>query len=143
VPVNGPAFAAYLGSNQSITNNVFTKLQINTELFDTNSCYDNSTNYRFTPTVAGYYQVNAAAKPTTDASLFTVLYKNGSILYYGSGSTAGIDVGGVRNGSVLSALVYLNGSTDYVEFYAISGNNISITGSSTQTYFSASMVRAG
>jgi hypothetical protein len=141
ISVDGPAFAAYLGSNQSITNNVFTKLQINTELFDTNTCYDATTNYRFTPTVAGYYQVNAAAKPTTDAALFTVLYKNGSILYYGSGGFSGLDVGGVRNGSVLSALVYLNGSTDYVEFYAISGNNISIVGSSTQTYFSASMVR--
>jgi hypothetical protein len=138
----GPAFAAYASSNQSVTNNVFTKVQINTELFDTNSCYDNATNYRFTPTVAGYYQVNAAAKPTTDAGLFTVLYKNGSIYAYGNGSTAGIDVGGVRNGSVLSTLVYLNGSTDYVEFYVVSGNNITITGSQTQTYFTASMVRA-
>ena len=142
VPVNGPAFSAYASSNQSITNNVFTKVQINTELFDTNSCYDASTNYRFTPTVAGYYQVNAAAKPTTDAALFTVLFKNGSAIHYGNGSTSGIDVGGVRNGSVVGALIYLNGSTDYVEFYVVSGNNISITGSATQTYFTAAMVRA-
>lgn len=143
VPVNGPAFSAYAANDQAITNNTFTKVQINTETFDTNSCFDSATNYRFTPTVAGYYQVNGAVKPTTDAALFSVLYKNGSILNYGSGSTSGIDVGGVRNGSVLSQLVYLNGSTDYVELYVISGNNISVKGSATQTYFSASLTRAG
>jgi hypothetical protein len=143
VPVNGPAFSAYAANDQSITNNTFTKVQINTELFDTNSNFDSTTNYRFTPAVAGYYQVNGAIKPTTDAALFSVLYKNGSILNYGSGGVAGIDVGGVRNGSVISQLVYLNGSTDYVELYVISGNNISVKGSATQTYFSASLVRAG
>lgn len=143
IAVNGPAFSAYAASDQSITNNTFTKVQINTETFDTNSCFDSVTNYRFTPTVAGYYQVNGAIKPTTDAALFSVLYKNGSILNYGSGGFTGLDVGGIRNGSVVSQLVYLNGSTDYVELYVISGNNISIKGSSTQTYFSASLVRAG
>ena len=139
---NMPAFSAYAANDQSITNNTFTKVQINTELFDTNSNFDASTNYRFTPTVAGYYQVNCAVKPTTDAALFSVLYKNGSILNYGSGGFTGLDIGSVRNGSVLSQLVYLNGSTDYIEMYAISGNNITLKGSATQTYFSASMVRS-
>lgn len=139
---NGPAFSAYAANDQSITNNTFTKVQINTETFDTNSCFDSTTNYRFTPTVSGYYQVNGAIKPTTDAALFSVLYKNGSILNYGSGGFSGLDIGGVRNGSVISQLVYLNGSTDYVELYAISGNNISLKGSVTQTYFSASLTRA-
>lgn len=138
----GPAFSAYAANDQSITNNTFTKVQINTELFDTNSNFDPTTNYRFTPTVAGYYQVNGAIKPTTDAALFSILYKNGSILNYGSGGFSGLDIGGVRNGSVVSQLVYLNGSTDYIELYVISGNNISVKGSATQTYFSASLVRA-
>jgi len=142
VPVNGPAFSAYASSDQAITSNTFTKVQINTELFDTNADFDSTTNYRFTPDVAGYYQVNGAIKPTTDQALFSVLYKNGTILNYGSGGFTGLDIGGIRNGSVLSQLVFLNGSTDYIELYAIAGNNISLKGSATQTYFSASMVRS-
>ena len=56
--VNTPAFLATLSADQSISNSTLTKVQFNTEVFDTNSNYDNATNYRFTPTVAGYYQLN-------------------------------------------------------------------------------------
>jgi hypothetical protein len=52
---NYPAFEAYLSANQNLTDNVNTKIQFDTELFDTDSCYDNVTNYRFTPNVAGKY----------------------------------------------------------------------------------------
>ncbi len=45
---NTPAFQAYLSSNQTISNDTMTKLQCNTEDFDTDSAYDNSTNYNFT-----------------------------------------------------------------------------------------------
>ena len=44
-----PAFEAVLSSNQNVSNNVATKVQFNTEIFDTDNMYDNSTNYRFTP----------------------------------------------------------------------------------------------
>ena len=50
-----PAFEAYLSSSQSVSDNVQTKVQIDTKVFDTNNAYDNSTNYRFTPGVAGKY----------------------------------------------------------------------------------------
>ena len=57
---NQPAFSVYLSSNQTgVTNSTSTKIQFNTKVFDTNSNFDSSTNYRFTPTVAGYYQLNA------------------------------------------------------------------------------------
>ena len=46
-----PAFEASLSADQTISNNSQTKVQFNTEDLDTNGCYDNSTNYRFTPTV--------------------------------------------------------------------------------------------
>lgn len=45
---NTPAFEAYLSANQSVTSGTATKLQSNTEVFDTDSAYDNSSNYRFT-----------------------------------------------------------------------------------------------
>ena len=45
-----PAFEAQLTSTQSISNSTDTKVQFDTEVFDTDNCFDNSTNYRFTPT---------------------------------------------------------------------------------------------
>ena len=78
-----PAFEAYLGSTQNVTDNVDTKLQFDTEVFDTDGCYDNSTNYRFTPTTAGKDFVYA--KIRTDPSSYEnerssnlSIYKNGS-----------------------------------------------------------------
>jgi len=40
---NGPAFSAYLSADQTITSSTFTKVQLNAELFDTNSNFDTKT----------------------------------------------------------------------------------------------------
>ena len=45
---NTPAFQATLSANQTISHAVETKIQFNSETFDTNSAYDPTTNYRFT-----------------------------------------------------------------------------------------------
>jgi len=51
---NTPAFSAYLSSTQSLSHASITKIQFDTEHYDTDSAYDNSTNYRFTvPTGKG------------------------------------------------------------------------------------------
>ena len=137
---NGPAFRAGLSSTQSISANTATKIQFNSETFDTNNNYDNTTNYRFTPTVAGYYQVNAMAQLLSTAStvFFIMIYKNGSN-YQRLGALYGT---ASEFGSSGSALVYCNGSTDYIEVYAyISGTSPSVYGDVAITTFSASMVR--
>ena len=54
-----PAFQAYLSSIQTVVSGATTKITMDTEDFDTDSCYDNSSNYRFTPTTAGKYYVYA------------------------------------------------------------------------------------
>ena len=41
-----------------------------------------------------------------------------------------------------SVILYLNGSTDYVEFWAYTSANSTITTGSAQTYFNGAMVRA-
>ena len=117
VPVNGPAFSAYQSVSQTISNSTWTKISMPNELFDTASAFDSTTNYRFQPTVAGYYQLNGQFN-TTGASTGYIqvgIYKNGA--QYSTGSTAPINtsVGGM---GITSVLVYLNGSTDYVELYA-------------------------
>jgi hypothetical protein len=144
VMVNGPAFSAYQSSAQSISNSTTTKIQFQTEEYDTNSNYDNATNYRFTPTVAGYYQVSAAmliSSPTGFADgryALLSIYKNGAeFKRLNMPNTDVYSVGG-------SALVYFNGSTDYVEmytnFFAASSPTNLLTGNYA-TYFQAVMVR--
>ncbi len=52
---NTPAFQAYLGAKQTVSSGTTTKINLNTEVFDSDSMYDASTNYRFLPTTAGKY----------------------------------------------------------------------------------------
>jgi hypothetical protein len=142
---NMPAFSAYLSANQTgISNSTWTKAQINSKEFDTASAYDNSTNYRFTPQVAGYYQVNgsilADASTTNPTYVATAVYKNGSSYKKTSG------YGSItNNGQEVCCIVYLNGSTDYIELYGYMTGSISGRfdgGSIDQTYFQAALLRA-
>jgi len=119
-----PAFEAYQSAIQSgVGDAVWTKLTMNTEAFDTDSMYDNSSNYRFTPTTAGKYfvYVNAGMFSETNYKLNvanTAIYKNGSI-YKISNTTVnpGSDILNEHNATVV-AVVDFNGSSDYVEAYA-------------------------
>ena len=108
---NMPAFSAYGSSNQTVTSGTTTKLTLDTEIFDTNNNFASS---RFTPTVAGYYQINGKIRAQGTATTANAnLYKNGSLLIIGSYTAA---AGGTVFG-VVSTVTYLNGSTDYVELY--------------------------
>jgi len=139
---SGPAFSAYGNAGQTIASATWTKVAYNTKAFDTNNSYDNNTNYRFQPSVAGYYQLNAGVgsgvAPAT-GSLALSLFKNGSVVAYGS--AAPLVIG--PNVSV-SALLYLNGSTDYVEvfMYQGSGSSNSFGAFSAAYPFSGTLVRA-
>ena len=148
---NMPAFSAYANASQTVTNNVFTKVALQVKEFDTANCFDNTTNYRFTPNVAGYYQVNAqlvlvGTVATTQA--IVSVYKNGSANSWGINVNPSASL--ASNGSTnisYSTLVYLNGSTDYIELY---GYYYGTTGTCTfstsapsyyTSRFSASLVR--
>lgn len=141
--VNGPAFSVYYNTSLSVTSGTYTKVPFNTKEFDTASCYDNSTNYRFTPTVAGYYQLNAGVYGTGTIATYiqVALYKNGSKYK----NTLAAMQNSTNGTGVVTSVVYLNGSTDYVEVYAsVSGTSPSIVGSSGDTslvYFNGAMVR--
>lgn len=112
----GPAFNAYASSILSLANNTYTKVPVNVEEFDTNSCYD-TTLYRFTPNVAGYYNVFAvgAIYPTGSTTTAGVahIYKNGSSFFTMTYPSSN----GPASSLSINQLMYLNGTTDYVEFY--------------------------
>ena len=82
--VNTPAFLAIRSSNQgNVADNTWTKIQFNTEKFDTDGTYDNTTNYRFTPAVAGKYKLFAQVGGYGQAggianSIAIRIYKNGT-----------------------------------------------------------------
>ena len=80
---NVPAFGAQQSGSQSISNNSWTKLQCDTENWDTDSAYDNSSNYRFTvPSgkAGKYYLQGHTQIPGIDANELAsvTFHKNGS-----------------------------------------------------------------
>jgi hypothetical protein len=117
---SGPAFKAKKSSNQTITSGAYVKVAYQDEIFDTDSCYDPTTNYRFTPNKAGYYQITIGLciNANSGSTVITRLYKNGAndTETY---STDGFTGQGVMMTS--ASLIYLNGSTDYIEVYAYHG----------------------
>jgi hypothetical protein len=132
---NMPAFSAYATSGTAISGGVFTKITYDTEEFDTNTNFASS---RFTPTVAGYYQVNASVffNSVTSAERVAAIYKNGSVYKWGSDLTTTIAA------SCVNCLVYLNGSTDYIEVYGYSTGGLTTGTGSNVAYFQAVLVRA-
>ena len=125
-PANTPAFYAYLSSSQDISDNTSTKVQFDTELFDTDNTYDNSTNYRFTPGVAGKYVITVQMLNTTgtDYDNFRVnLKKNGSEIVQGRGANFNGD--GIHYSTIVTA-----NDTDYFEafFYHNRGSTVAVAG---------------
>ena len=135
LPTNTPAFHATM-STQTLSDGSNTLLNFNTVVFDTNSNYD-TTNKRFTPTVAGKYFIHV------------------SLLYSKASSVAGVQVRVRKNGSdafrtlqahfygndnqnyMASGIISCNGSGDYIDVSAQqdSGSSVNVDGSTTFTFF--------
>jgi hypothetical protein len=138
VMVNGPAFSAYANANQSFTATT-TKVLFQVEEFDTNNNFASS---RFTPTVAGYYQVNAAVEAvfSVPPSFYLIIIgKNGTTYKYGSNYPAGT---AAYPTAFASGLVYCNGSTDYIEIFTNASQNYTSNATPASVYFSGAMVRS-
>jgi len=141
---NQPAFEAYLSSDQTVSDNTATKVQADTEVFDTDNCYDNSTNYRFTPTISGKYWVYGKVACDTTANsgmsqMMALIYKNGSV-YSHSIYNYATNFG--REGTpYIGTVLELNGTTDYVELFGqndVSSGTPTFNGSSSKfTIFGA------
>ncbi|MDP6585770.1 MAG: hypothetical protein QF535_14030, partial [Anaerolineales bacterium] len=120
---NTPAFLATSTSAQTVNNDVITKIQFATSVFDTDSAFDNTTNYRFTvPSGEGgkySFQVLAFAWNSNNSGM-----KLAELYIRVNGSTE-IDSGhdmrnnfGAGIGLRLPFLLDLSAS-DYVEIYGI------------------------
>jgi hypothetical protein len=139
VSLTQPAFSAYLSANQATTINAFTKILIDTEEFDIGNGFDTGTS-RFQPTVAGYYQVTAEVVMASGVGfVYPAIYKNGAIAKGGNTTT----VNAVNTSANVTALIYMNGSTDYLEFFIFQNAGVGLLAiaGAANTYFQAAYIR--
>ena len=142
---NGPAFSAYAAAIlQTIPNNAQTKVLFQTEEFDTNNCYANS---RFTPTAAGYYQLNAEVRldgSSGTGEMMIILYKNGSEYKRGT-NQSGTQIASNFWAMQVSSVAYANGLGDYFEIYVQQGSGSDRTVTAVNnlaiTWFNGCMLR--
>lgn len=133
----GPVFRAFNSTSTLIPTNTLTKVTLGTKVFDTNNNFD-TTLSRFTPTVAGYYQINCAVYIfNAPFGLVVNILKNGNLVASGSEPFE-------RNtASNVSDIIYCNGSSDYIEMFAYhTGTAASTQNDSARTFMSGCLIRA-
>ena len=128
-------FQAYSNSNQNLTSNVHTQVQLDQKLFDQDNYFNTST-YRFTPQVAGIYFIDAqitwrSVGATNNSYYLNRIYKNGQVYQQNTGAPyltgsaepqvrgqiSHTEGSGNETSVKSNALVHFNGSTDYIELY--------------------------
>jgi len=138
---SGPTFSVHKnGTNQTVTASTFTKITWDTEVFDTNNNFDSTTNERFTPTVPGKYivtlNVECEAVPN-QGTCISDIYKNGGSMSLtrtqnGTGATNDME-------TVATAVLDMNGTTDYLEGYAFTSGTV-VGGGSDRTLFTGALI---
>ena len=141
-----PTFSAYQNSNQSYSSSTSNLINFQAKNWDTASCFNNTGStvgsipaYAFLPNVAGYYQVNLIVRTNnTNQEAQATIYKNGAA--WCNGSNINI-TSGTQSGTTASTIVYLNGTSDYIQAYVYTGSAGTGSGNNQSTQFSAIMVR--
>jgi len=137
---NKPMFQVGLSAAQSIPNATvslvnFNDIQTSSGGFNIGGYFDTG-NYWFKPLVAGYYYFDAqlVIENATPDYLGVYIYKNGTEIRYNVGTES--NAANAYVGAHTSTFTYMNGSTDYVNVYALhnsgSSKNLQITFGRTQ-----------
>jgi hypothetical protein len=136
--MNRPAFHVNFGgtSSTSVGNDSGTKMAFDSEDIDTDSCYDPSSNYRFTPTVAGNYFFYAQVGTNRNSDDHNK-YSNCEIKKNGTTVLTSNENNSFYNTAATRGLINMNGSSDYVEcfFYHTFGTTIAVDASNLYSYF--------
>jgi hypothetical protein len=129
---NMPAFSYYANAGQTLSTGA--KILFGAQEFDTASAVSSST---FQPTIAGYYQINAQLQPNNSyCGGWICIYKNGSPYKYGN-----FCVSTSFGGWTVASLVYLNGSTDYIEIWGNFQTSQPVASGPYFSYFNGCMLR--
>jgi hypothetical protein len=135
-----PTFSAGASSSTTLATSTFTKINFDTEDWDTNSNFASS---RFTPTVAGYYSLTTSLVTNlpNNSEMELLIYKNGT-LWKRVLSSGGTNANSLAlNGT---ALTYLNGSSDYAEVYMYYGSGApgGLYAATTRVFFQGIGIRS-
>ena len=136
-------FKGYPSSAQSLTSNTWTKVNMNAASIDTAASLD-AVNYRFNPKTPGYYQIDFLVNGTGGSGYTRIISRvdmNGTTAIYSSNA----DMPSTNNapGSVGNGILYMNGSTDYLELFAfMTASSPSISANQAFTYLAASLITA-
>lgn len=129
-----PCFSAYQSAEQTLSNGAWTKVNFQTKEFDTTNAYDTTTN-RFTPQKAGYYQVNTAVSNSGNCTIVgSSVWKNGVKAKNG---TSCYGSNGPYQTAITSCIIYMNGTSDYLEAFGWLAGTPTTKVGSTDTYFQA------
>lgn len=130
-----PAFSVHKnGTDQTVTQDIATKLSWSTEAFDTNT---NFASDRFTPTVAGKYLIVLSAQCVQAGQCVPSIYKNGALL--ARSQATNVNIGQTPQ---VTAIVDMNGSTDYIEAFVTSAGS-AVGGAADRTYFNGVQLDGG
>lgn len=130
-----PAFSVYQSTPQSaLTAATYVKLLFQTKEYDTTSAFDNITNHRFQPQVAGYYNICGNFAVGSTVQINCAIYKNGVVYKYGSSAASG-------SVTQVSSIVFLNGSTDYIELYGYTSTSLAPSSGIAYTWFNGCLIQ--
>jgi len=138
----GDAFHAAESTSTSLTDSTWVKISLNTTVFDVGGSFDTA-NKKFQPSTAGYYNIAGQVTLDPDGSntggFIVGIWKNGTAYIY---NDAYRGVGSSRHSGFISATIYLNGSSDYLELYCYRTAALSqdTAASTSQTFMSGHFV---
>lgn len=134
--------ARHTGSN-TIPDAIFTRVEFTMLDFNIGNGFDLANN-RFRPSIAGYYDISGHIEYSGNVTgAFVAIYKNGS--EYKTGTRVGSITSGSGRAHSVRAIVYLNGSTDYVELFAYqsTGSPIALNSAPSRTYMFGNLLAVG
>lgn len=129
-------FSVYRNAAQNATNGGTAQINYDTELYDTNSNFDSTTNYRYTAPVSGFYWFNARVGITVSTRALLSFYKNGSEVY------RGVDIATGASGINVTATALLQlTASDYIDVRVYTdATNVAMTTGSVLNCFHGFLV---
>lgn len=118
--------SAFRSTNQALTGGItFDRVNFQSEVFDLGGFYDNATNFRFQPLIAGLYQLDTnviISSGTTSDAVLRIRKAGADIRQVGQVNTSG------NYGITYSFLTAMNGTTDTLDVTANAAVGRSILG---------------
>jgi hypothetical protein len=143
-PVRAVIASVYLPTDFTLPTGGDTKIPISTVDFDTASSW-NSGSTRFNPKVPGFYNITACVlgySPTTSGPFSLQVWKNGGSPLSWRISEISIPAANKDTGLSGSIVIYMNGTTDYLELAAgqSTGADVTIHNGSGNTFMQISLI---